>query len=556
MRLASRWCGLLTAIVVVVLISSCENPSRPENSPALSAPTATQRARRAEFRQYLVNLASDAARWKSNLQEINSRNICADRGAAAAIDESVAAITKSLDVLQARIQTLAQQETLDGDIELLTGLQAISSDTTRLESLLPCALSRVTPPAGPAASGVVAAWSEQVRKMRQQAADHATRLQAQSLALARNARLPSDEEGKRWSSKDFVELVKALAWPLAVGLALLIFRRPLSRFFEQIAGKITKVSVFDVAIELATVPSGPTPWLDPGVYAGTELFGGDVTTTTIMDLFARIRDDTAWNYLIVDLKNGRHWLESRLYLFTTILQQMGGLRCVIFVRSSQNRYRRFLGIAAPEDVRRALAGKYAWLRTVLDKSVLAALAATTLDPSLATDLQSLLDQLKKKFCEPLPNNLDDFFSRIAGSLQACQASLKPMRKDLAETISEKFIFDSLMRKGLDPLNPEWSKLGPFGPWDHSQWLTMARFNEDLRGLLVDTELSQLEDTPDAPADERTRALLRRPVPFVAIVNRNGEFQRLVDRKVLIEQVTSKFGEHAAEFTFATAAKRE
>jgi hypothetical protein len=75
---------------------------------------------------------------------------------------------------------------------------------------------------------------------------------------------------------------------------------------------------------------------------------------------------------------------------------------------------------------------------------------------------------------------------------------------------------------------------------------MARFNEDLRGVLFDTNLSQVEDTPDAPTDERTKALLRRPVPFVAKVNRNGEFQRLVDRKVLIEQVTSKLGEYVAE----------
>jgi len=498
-----RW--LWVAIAVVVLISFPQSRSQ-ESSPAFSAPTTTQRARKAEFQQYLVNLADDVAHWKGNLQGINPRKVCSHRSAAAAIDENIAGITKSLNALQAKIQMLAQQETLGGDIELLAGLQAIASDATRLESLLPCALARVTTPRGPVASGVVAAWSEQLQKVRQQVAERAAKLQALLLALARNPSLLSDEDRTQWSFKDFVELVKTLAWPLAFALALALFRRPLSRFLEQIAGKITKLSVFEVAIELATVPSAPTPWLDPGVFAGTELFGGAVTTTTIMDLFKRIRDDTVWNYLIVDLEDGRHLLESRLYLFTTILQQMGRLRCVIFVETHQGYFGRFLGIARPDDVRRALGEKYTRFRPLFLKSFSNALWETF--------------QCKQ---------------------EAAVALDGPLSKDLAEAISGKFIFDPDMQVTQDPQNPEWSKLEPANAWDHSHWLTIERFNKDLRSVLFDFDLSQLADTPETPVDERTRALLRRQVPFVAMVNRQGEFKRLVDRQVLIEQVAAKLG---------------
>ena len=455
--------------------------------------------------------------------------------AAVGIDENLAAISKDLDTVQTKIQVLAQRETLGDDIELLTGLQSVSSDAALLEPLLPRAQKRKP---GPLAGGVVGARLDQVREIRQQAADDASKLQTESSALARNGR--ADEERVRWQFKDLVELMKALVWPVVLALALIVFRRPISRFVEQIAGKITKVSVFEVAIELATVPSAPTPWLDPGVYAGSELFGGAVTSTTIMTLFDRIRADMVWNYLIVDLEEEHAWLESRLYMFTTILQRMGGLRCVVFVQSAQGRYRRFLGVAKPQSVQLALGEKYPWFKAILDNSVATALAESSMLPAPP----------------PLPTSVDQFVTGMANSIRSSLSKLQPMPKDLAQAVSERFIFDPLMQTATDPRNPEWSQLGGSGSWDHSRWLTLERFNKDLRSVLFDVELSQLEDTPDTPADERTRALLRRRLPFVAIVNQHGEFQRLIDRQVLIEQVAAKLGEPTSERTVAVAAKKE
>jgi hypothetical protein len=158
--------------------------------------------------------------------------------------------------------------------------------------------------------------------------------------------------------------------------------------------------------------------------------------------------------------------------------------------------------------------------------------------------------------DPPPKDFDELFNRVGGDLRESLAKLETMPKDLAKAISEKFIFDPSTQAAQDPHNPEWSKLEPYETWDHSKWLTMERFNNDVRSVLFDTNLSQLEDSPDALADERTGALLRRPVPFVAMVNRHGEFQRLIDWQVLIEQVAAKLGEPAAQPRVAVAAKRE
>jgi len=436
------------------------------------------------------------------------RMICAE-GAAARIDENLVAITKDLDAVQTKTQALAQGETLGGDIELVTSLLNVSFDAARLEQFLPCPQKANPKPLAPDVAG---GWLKQVREIREQAAEDASKLQTESTAPARRAR--AEEERVRWQVRDVVELAKALVWPSVLVLALIVFRKPMSRFVEQIAGKITKVSLFEVAIELATVPSTPTPWLDPNIYAGSELFGGAVTTTTIMDLFKRIRDDVVWNYLIVDLEEGQAWLESRLYLFTIILQRMGGLRCVVFVSSAQGLLRGFLGLAEPGQVQRALADKNPWFQNILDKAAAEALAENNMPLSM----------------------------------------LDPMPKKLAEAISNKFIFDPNMQVTVDPKNLEWSQLGSSGSWDHSRWLTLERFNKNLRSAIFDVELSQFEDTPDTPPENRTRAVLRRRLPFVALVNQRGEFKRLIDRQVVIEQVAAKLGDPTSELVDTTAKK--
>src|SRR5260370_22708481 len=119
---------------------------------------------------------------------------------------------------------------------------------------------------------------------------------------------------------------------------------------------------------------------------------------------------------------------------------------------------------------------------------------------------------------PLPTRVDECVAGMANSIRHSLSKFQPMPKDLAKAVSERLIFDPLMQRATDPQNPDWSQLGSSGSWDRSRWLTPERFNKDLRSILFDVELSKLEDTPDTVADERTRALLRRPLPFVAIVN--------------------------------------
>lgn len=486
--------GIVVVLALVLVVNQGVHAQRTnlQNQPAIP-----KKMSGPEFQQHLVRLAGDSARWKTELQGINIRSLQVDPAKAKEIDGIRVGLLTDVDLLQNEVAFLAQKETLSADIRLVMNLQAVSSDAANLRSrLLQSARPRSEKTRQEQASS-----SGHVLEIRDQALDYATRTTAHTLYLAGSAYSVLDE-------KNVIELVKALAWPILVGVALLIFRKPLASFVRALGKRATRLSVFEVSIELAKVPSPPVPWEDPSIYESSSLIGGAPTNTTIMGLFQRVRGVTTWHYLIVDIKAGRSWLVSRLFLFTAILRRVSALRCVVLVETKEGCDRGFLGIANPERVVAALSNKYPWL----DRAFVRACAGQSVAPHA------------------------------------------PLSKDQAEAIVNAFISDQEIRfidasnreAPQQPGNPaEWELLPGAVPraWEHSKWLGVGRMNEDLGEVLYDRDATQLVDDPDRPA-ERNLALLRRQVPFVALVRRKREFKRLIDRELLIEQVIAHLIEQA------------
>ncbi len=297
--------------------------------------------------------------------------------------------------------------------------------------------------------------------------------------------------------KILVDIINAIAWPLVVIIGLFILRKPLSLFIGELGKRATKFSAFDVSIEFATLPSPPVPWSDPTIYDSSNLIGGYVTSTTVMELFQHIRDIPTWQYLVVDIETGQRWLISRLFLFTVILRYMLNLKCLVFVETQGEYRRRLLGIARPEDVRIILAKKYPWL----DEAI----------------VKSWSDQKV-----PIP--------------------IEPLPKGIAESIVNGFMSNDKIQRKEDPMDQEeWQQLGTQEIWEHTKWLTLDRLNRDIRTAFYDREMSQLVDSPDKSAIERNRAVLRRNSPYIALVNDKGEFKGLVDRKSFLEHIATSLG---------------
>ena len=65
------------------------------------------------------------------------------------------------------------------------------------------------------------------------------------------------------SSDDWVSLIEHAMWPTVVLVLGFVLRRPIAEFLGSLAGRITKVSVMSVTVELVEAQPADPPWRGP-----------------------------------------------------------------------------------------------------------------------------------------------------------------------------------------------------------------------------------------------------------------------------------------------------
>jgi hypothetical protein len=112
---------------------------------------------------------------------------------------------------------------------------------------------------------------------------------------------------------DVAAALSAIIWPIVAMILLLAYREPLGLFLSGLSGRLTKLSAFDFSIELAVVLQ--IPLLDSEIQQNSEMAGGgEVHSTTVSSLFNNIDVHSSSDYLIVDIKDGRFWFVSRVFI--------------------------------------------------------------------------------------------------------------------------------------------------------------------------------------------------------------------------------------------------
>lgn len=311
--------------------------------------------------------------------------------------------------------------------------------------------------------------------------------------------------------KVFIELLNVVIWPLVVGIALFLYRKSLVSIITGLGHRVTRFSAFDVSIELAALPKPPLPWSGPNIAEGSEMTGGVANNSAFMTLFEGIEANQPWDYMIVDVKDGRFWLISRVFIFTFFLQAMRGLKCVVFVQTSGENYRRLIGISSSEAVRAVLGKAFPWmgkaLENALSKNSTCYLDPTS-DPSVAGNIiQSFIKERDMR----LLYKPDDLIKR---------ASNRPIPENQRPT---------------DPIKPnEWVRLKDNDIWEHTQWLDTEnpQVSDVITKSFYERDSSHYMEPPDISVEERIRALLFRKAPYIALVNSQREFKALLDRQKL------------------------
>jgi hypothetical protein len=301
-----------------------------------------------------------------------------------------------------------------------------------------------------------------------------------------------------------VELVKALAWPVVILLALFIFRKPLTDLLAQIARRAQKLSISEVSVELATLPEFSPSW-SIGSEDVRRLTSSNIFDSASQTLFQELLKPRKADFAVVDLGSGEKWLTSRLFIFALILGSITGLKAFVFLETAGGVRRRFLGVASPLDIQKALIARYPWL----EEAYLRAAAAPFPIPVNELAGQSKFSNLTPLFAGNEPWRVSSF---VQGYISNLQRSTTPPDQE-----KDSYL---LISSGT-------------GIWERASWIDGDRLERDLEGCLNN---SWCEDSPDKDQYALAEAILRRKGDFVALVDSDRRFTGLADRGALLSQV--------------------
>jgi hypothetical protein len=244
----------------------------------------------------------------------------------------------------------------------------------------------------------------------------------------------------------------------------------------------------------------PEPWRDPRIWDSAKLTGGEVSSTTRMDLFDALRGPARWDFIVADIEGGKRWLSSRLFIFATLLKEIRGLRFVVIVQSDAGVERKLFGVTTPDKVQSALAARCPWFD----------------------------EQLLK-----------------AANAAGVKVFRSPMSLDQAKAVLDVFI-DGLQARSQPGNNDvEWSEIATRSLWERSPWLTTERVISDLSGTFYNLHESTIQRASVHADFNLYLDIMRRREPCVAIVNAEGQFLDLFPKQAIVnrfvDQVNSAAG---------------
>lgn len=305
-------------------------------------------------------------------------------------------------------------------------------------------------------------------------------LQACALAAEAEAAPAATPAAPAVVSSPWVELVKALAWPVAALVLLILYRRPLGDFLSGVSSRISKFSAFGATVEIATFSTARV--LTAPILDELKSNEGALATDSSGTLLRSLLEGPHADFVIVNVGEGREWFNTRLYILCALLQRTRPVRRIVFLEGVDGQ---FLGTCRPSELFEAMDAYYGYLRIAYE-----AAHATNYD------------------VPPL----------LIGRLSAQQA----------QTLLSMFL--GKVQAAVDPKTPGWIEVGASqyraAYWEEASWLT----GESLRSLLGGAlETRRLERNPSEDGATAGQTLLRHDEPLVAVVDTQGRFHTLIDR---------------------------
>ena len=305
---------------------------------------------------------------------------------------------------------------------------------------------------------------------------------------------------------DIAASLSAVLWPAIVLVILLAYRSKIPMLVEELAGRVKKLEFAGVSLELALAKPFVPEWSGAPMaldlrHKATAIQVNDSTARTFL---TQLTDEGTGDYAEINLGTGREWLTSRLFIMAIVFARMKGIECFVFVETSGDVRKRFVGWAEPERIRWALAKRYPWLELAYaDAYSTIGSLGNTIIVSRSGRLGDLQDPGNPKVGVEL---LKEFLKRVQQQVPPPGESDEWVVVDAATNTQER---------------SRW-----VGAEDVEQWLC-----QDLHGDVVRS--SELRSKNSA---EQVRLILSMTTRFVPVVGDDQRFEYLVRRDVLVEQV--------------------
>jgi hypothetical protein len=337
--------------------------------------------------------------------------------------------------------------------------------------------------------------------------------------------------------QDIVSLLQALAWPAVVVVVVLSFRKELPKLVQALGGRISGLSAVGISFEFAAAEPAPdTLHLLDQIKEPSST--GPPPPSGVKSLLELANSSPRADYLIIDLREGRSWLTSRLYLFSVVLPSVLGVRCFVFVGTNERVPRSFLGLSSPESVARALETRYTWLRKAMVQAQLQALITGTppsryISWSPHGDAEAAMKRLVQPVNQgnwdvPHAEALDEIIRGLVSPIDLLQPGQ-------VERFVNQFLHSpELRRPHTGATLPDWVHLDTVD--EHAEWIKDERHLLDLLGDALRHD--QVVDNSTNEQDVIEKAVLRKRSSFVAVTDSQGRVDRLIDRAALLEKIAT------------------
>lgn len=286
-----------------------------------------------------------------------------------------------------------------------------------------------------------------------------------------------------------LDVLVAVAWPLTVLVCIVLLRSPLSAFLTGISGRVTKLSLWNVAVELSSARQMTGVSLDE-IKDPAWIPAGDSGQA----LRSHLTQPGGADYAMVDIGNGDEWLTSRLYLLAAMSERMRGIRQIVFASSVPGQpHPRFIGNASVRNVRFLLAMKFPWLEEAFSQA----------------------------YSQAIQNSMP------TGALISNTGALN-------RTSATRIISDYIMIL-QNPGAGAPTELTPLthGRVERAYWVTEEVLTDVLGSDLKRDSVSLQRERTN---EERIRALLGTQGELIPAVSVHGGFERMVNRRELLERL--------------------